>query len=87
MRASVLLAAVTDQPATTSDLYDRVGYATLARLGLIPYRAFRAALAQLEADGLVVSETAEDGATTWYLPSEDSDRSPGDATQTNEENR
>lgn len=84
MRAFVLLSAVTEQPTSTSDLYDRVGYATLTRVGLIPYQAFRAELVQLEADGRLVSETAEDGSTTWRLPNPDSDSDPRHRAATNE---
>ena len=64
-RTSALMAVLTDEPATTSELYDRVGYLTLARLGLIPYHAFRAELAALVALGSVDSATAPDGSTTW----------------------
>ncbi|HEY2478776.1 MAG TPA: hypothetical protein VGI17_08585, partial [Solirubrobacterales bacterium] len=66
-RASVLLAALTSEPTPTSDLYDRIGYPTLTRLGLVPYRAFRNELAGLAAAGLAVSQAAEDGSTTWRL--------------------
>lgn len=52
-------------PASTSELYDRVGYPVLARLGLIPYHAFRAELAALAATGEVQSATAPDGSTVW----------------------
>jgi hypothetical protein len=62
---SALMAAVTDEPASTSDLYERIGYPTLARLGLIPYAAFRAALARLAASGALESQAAPDGSTTW----------------------
>jgi len=65
-RASVLLDALTDEPTTTSDLYDRVGYPALARVGLIPYHAFRAELARLSAAGLARSGDAPDGSTTWW---------------------
>lgn len=64
-RASALMAVVTDEPASTSDLYERIGYPTLAHLGLIPYAAFRAALAGLAATGSVEGRTAPDGATMW----------------------
>jgi hypothetical protein len=64
-RASVLLSALTDEPTTTSDLYDRVGYGNLACIGLIPYEAFRAELIQLSVEGLVESDTARDGSTVW----------------------
>jgi hypothetical protein len=69
-RATALIAVITSEPASTSELYDRVGYAALARLGLIPYHAFRAELAALAATGAIESETAPDGSTTWRLPSE-----------------
>jgi hypothetical protein len=50
-RASALLAALTREPETTSEIYDRVGYATLTRVGLVSYHAFRAELAELSAAG------------------------------------
>ena len=65
-RASVLLDALTSEPTTTSDLYDRVGYPALTRLGLIPYHAFRDELAKLLAAGLAHSEDAPDGSTMWW---------------------
>ena len=43
-RESAILSALTGEPASTEALYERVGYATLARVGLIPYDAFRAEL-------------------------------------------
>jgi hypothetical protein len=58
---------LSDEPASTSALYDRVGYPTLSRLGLIPYSAFREALAQLAATGDVAMGTGPDGSTTWRL--------------------
>jgi hypothetical protein len=64
-RQSVLVAALQSEPVSTSDLYERIGYAALTRLGLIPYPAFRAALDALEAAGLARSETADDGSTIW----------------------
>lgn len=64
-RTSALLAAISTDPMSTSDLYDRIGYATLARLGLIPYEAFRAELAALAATGAIESATAPDGSTVW----------------------
>jgi hypothetical protein len=66
-RASVLLAALRSEPTSTSDLYSRVGYAELTRIGLIPYPAFRAELAKLAAAGLADSDTAGDGSTRWRL--------------------
>ena len=65
-RASVLLAAITSEPTTTSDLYDRVGYPALTQVGLIPYHAFRAELIKLSAAGLASSEEAPDGSTVWW---------------------
>jgi hypothetical protein len=64
-RSSTLIAALGDGPASTSDLYDRVGYPSLVRAGLVQYASFRAALVQLEAAGLVTSEPASDGSTLW----------------------
>ncbi len=66
-RASVLLAALTDEPIGTSELYSRVGYLALARVGLIPYPTFRAELEKLATAGLVRSESASDGSTRWAL--------------------
>jgi hypothetical protein len=63
----MLLAVLTDEPASTSKLYDRVGYATLVSHGLVPYDAFRAELAKLVAAGLAQSGADEDGATVWRL--------------------
>ena len=62
----MLLDALTSEPTTTSDLYDRVGYPALTRLGLIPYHAFRDELAKLSAAGLAHSGNAPDGSTTWW---------------------
>jgi hypothetical protein len=62
----VLLEALTSEPTTTSDLYDRVGYAALTRMGLIPYHAFREELVRLTAAGLAHSEDAPDGSTIWW---------------------
>jgi hypothetical protein len=69
-RESVLMGALTIGPTSTSDLYERVGYGTLAQVGLIPYHSFRAELAKLEAAGVVGSEAGGDGSTMWYLKSE-----------------
>ncbi len=66
-RTSALMAVLTSEPASTSELYDRIGYPTLARLGLIPYDSFRAELAALSATGAVESGTRPDGSTTWRL--------------------
>jgi hypothetical protein len=67
-RESELLAALTSEPSSTSDLYERVGYVTLTRLGLIPYPAFRQALTKLSASGLAQHDTAQDGSTVWWIP-------------------
>jgi hypothetical protein len=64
-RVSALLAALDDEPASTSELYDRVGYRTLVRVGLVAYDAFRGELAGLAAAGLAERSTAADGATLW----------------------
>jgi hypothetical protein len=64
-RTSELMAVIGSDPASTSELYDRVGYPALARLGLIPYHAFRAELAALAATGELQSATAPDGSTVW----------------------
>jgi hypothetical protein len=64
-RSSAVLAALTEEPVSTSDLYDRVGYRVLMRIGLIPYESFRSELARLEAAGLARSESGPDGATWW----------------------
>jgi hypothetical protein len=66
-RAATLLAVLTDVPASTSDLYAKVGYVNLVREGLVPYDAFRRALAELVATGAVESFTAADGSTLWRL--------------------
>lgn len=70
-RESALLATLTGDPASTSEIYDRVGYATLTRVGLISYDAFRAELAKLVAAGLVHSHVGADGSTMWRLPQAD----------------
>lgn len=69
-RESVVLGAVTIDPTSTSDLYERVGYAALAQVGLIPYHEFRAELERLASTGAVASETGADGSTMWRLTSE-----------------
>jgi hypothetical protein len=74
-RSSVLLAALTREPTSTSDLYARVGYLALVRVGLVPYAAFREELAKLSAAGLAESETGCDGSTWWRR----ADASPEDS--------
>lgn len=69
-RTSALMAAISTDPTSTSDLYDRIGYATLVRLGLIPYHAFRAELAALAATGAIESATGPDGSTMWRRATE-----------------
>jgi hypothetical protein len=66
-RSSVFLAALTDELTSTSDLYERVGYAELIRLGLVPYEAFRTELVELTRGGLADVDTGRDGSTTWKL--------------------
>jgi hypothetical protein len=70
-RTSELMAVIGTEPTSTSDLYDRVGYPALARLGLIPYHAFRAELAALAATGAIESATAPDGSTVWRRAPQD----------------
>ena len=69
-RTSALMDVVTTSPSSTSELYDRIGYPTLARLGLIPYHAFREALVTLAATGAIEAETGPDGSTMWRRTSE-----------------
>ncbi len=57
---------MTIEPTTTSDLYDRIGYPALTRVGLVPYQAFRAELVKLSAAGLASHEEAPDGSTVWW---------------------
>jgi hypothetical protein len=59
--ASILLAALTSEPTSTSDLYERVGYPALVRIGLVPYDAFRAELVRLSAAGLAQSGVDDAG--------------------------
>jgi hypothetical protein len=61
----IVFAALDDEPATTSALYDRVGYPALLRAGLIAYVAFRETLVELVAEGRAGSGTDDDGATVW----------------------
>lgn len=69
-RESVLMGVLTIDPTSTSDLYERVGYGTLAEVGLIPYHSFRGELEKLKAAGVVDTEAGEDGSTMWCLKSE-----------------
>ena len=61
-----ILALLAEGPATTSELYDRLGYPALLRLQLIDYRAFRDVVAELEAGERITGEPHEDG-TVWRL--------------------
>ena len=70
-RSAIVLEAVADEPATTSQLYDRIGYPQLLRADLIQYERFRAVLAKLAAEGRIESATDDDGATVWRLPARD----------------
>lgn len=72
-RASELLDALRSGPATTSELYDRLGFATLTRLGLIPYATFRAELVKLAGAGEVEQQTTPDGSTAWRLAAPSTD--------------
>ena len=74
-RAAAVLDALTNEPTSTSDLYDRVGYPTLVRLGLVPYERFRAELRKLAAAGMVEHDTGDDGSTRWRLSAPDDSRS------------
>jgi hypothetical protein len=69
-RTAALMAVIAEDPTSTSELYDRVGYPTLARLGLIPYPVFREALATLAATGAIEGHTARDGSTMWRRAAE-----------------
>ncbi len=69
-RAAALIDALTDEPTSTSELYDRVGYSTLVRVGLVPYERFREELSKLAASGIVERDTAEDGSTRWRRSTE-----------------
>jgi hypothetical protein len=73
-RTSALMAVISSDPTSTSDLYERIGYATLVRLGLIPYDAFRAELAALAATGAIECATGPDGSTLWRRASENGPR-------------
>jgi hypothetical protein len=77
-RPPALLAALTGEPTSTSDLYDRVGYRALVRLGLVPYDAFRAELERLSAAGLAERDTADDGATVWRRATPSGETGAGD---------
>ena len=65
--ATTLLGALSEEPTSTSDLYERVGYPALVRIGLVPYEAFRTELVRLAEAGLAQSGVDDDGATTWRL--------------------
>ena len=64
-RRATLLDALTDEPTSTSDVYERVGYPQLLRAGLISYHEFRAALEALAKEGLAHAEEGDDGSTLW----------------------
>lgn len=66
---SLVLAAIAEGPATTSQLYDRIGYPALMRARLIDYRAFRELLSVLEAENRITGEPDpdEEGALRWSL--------------------
>jgi len=69
-RESALLGVLTIDPTSTSDLYERIGYRTLAEVGMISYHEFRAELEKLHAAGIVDSEEGTDRSTMWSLTSE-----------------
>ena len=62
----VILRALADGPATTSQLYDKLGYPVLLQLQLIDYRAFRRVVGELEQAGRILGEAHEDG-TVWTV--------------------
>jgi hypothetical protein len=64
-RRAALLDALTDEPTSTSDLYERLGYPQLLRTGLISYHEFRGALEALAKEGLAEAEEGDDGSTLW----------------------
>lgn len=72
-RESVLMGVLRIDPTSTSDLYERVGYGTLAQVGMISYHEFRGELEKLEGAGIVASEAGSDGSTMWSLTSESAD--------------
>ncbi len=74
--SSLLLAALTGEPASTSELYDRIGYLALARVGLVPYPVFRAELEKLSAAGLARRQSGPDGSTLWTLAGRASEEAP-----------
>lgn len=76
-RKSVLVSALGTEPISTSELYERIGYPALTRLGLVPYPAFRAALDELEAAGLAHSGTGDDGSTVWRREGAEGAGGPG----------
>ena len=61
----LVLEALGPEPASTQELYDRLGYPALLRAGLIDYRAFRRVLVELQDEGLAAGVDGEDGATCW----------------------
>lgn len=79
--SAALLAALTEEPTSTEALYERVGYPTLVRIGLVPYDTFRAELVRLSAQGLAQSGADEDGGTTWRLPGPEPGHGEDDARE------
>jgi hypothetical protein len=75
-RAAALQAALTDEPVSTSDLYDRVGYRTLVRIGLVRYQDFRTELVGLAKAGLAHMEERGEDATLWRRPAPEDATSP-----------
>jgi hypothetical protein len=59
-----ILTALAEGPATTSELYDRLGYPALLRLQLIDYRAFRRVVGELE-DAKRISGEPDENGTIW----------------------
>jgi hypothetical protein len=61
------MTALTSEPTSTSELYERIGYRALASAGLIPYAEFRKALVTLSQSGVAEAQAGEDGSTLWRL--------------------
>src|ERR1700750_3147520 len=59
--ASALMAVIRADPTSTTELYGRVGYPSLARLGLIPHPAYREQLVALADTGVIESQPGRTG--------------------------
>ena len=76
-RTSTLLGALEERPATTSELYRRLGYFKLTELGLVAYPAFRSELDKLADAGLVDACSTRNGSTMWRLAAKGPDPETG----------